>query len=157
MNKLNRFLIQSIQYFFISDGEGIGAGCYQFKDGLLYYLTDSQVKTIPMTSYEEFYHQDSLSVNEDLTSSTDSTRVYFRLSLDSVTTIDCSIYKNMLDINYLYNDGRKRINMNKLRLKDSYKAYKIINKLNTTTLKDVNYKSKTPLMSCFIQPFFYGG
>ena len=46
MSKFIRFINQSIKHFFIIDGEYLGDGCNEFKNGLPDFFTDSQFVTV---------------------------------------------------------------------------------------------------------------
>ena len=46
MSKFIRFINQSIKHFFIIDGEFLGDGCNEFKNGLPDSFTDSQFVTV---------------------------------------------------------------------------------------------------------------
>ena len=64
MSKFIRLVNQGIQDFFISDGEDLGNGCDQFKNGLPYSLAYGQFETVLPRPSEEF--TDSLVVHESL-------------------------------------------------------------------------------------------
>lgn len=64
MSKFIRLVNQGIQDFFIIDGEDLGNGCGQFKNGLPYSLAYGQFETVLPRLSEEF--TDSLVVHESL-------------------------------------------------------------------------------------------